>query len=175
MTHPTAGRYTLGVLVQTNYSGVLTIDGVPVAKELGLQGNLKPTAATYAAGSCMIVVATDAPLGAWELRRLAFRALAGMARTGANFGHGSGDYVIAFSSASSVRVPHNSSQPLATYTLLRQEVIGPLFQAAAEATEEAIYNSMLRATTVRGFAGHQSSAISIEELRRVLKKYGRGK
>lgn len=177
-----AGGYTVGVLVQSNFAGILTIDGVPVGKELGTYDymdtpKLYRTPAKPDGGSCMIVVATDAPLDAWELRRLAWRAFAGMARTGATFQQGSGDYVIAFSVGESVRIPHRSFAPTATpatVTLLRQESLGPLFQAVAEATEEAIYNSLLRATTVRGYQGHEDPALPIDELKRILKKYGRG-
>jgi len=133
------------VLVQTNFGGNLTIDGAPVGKELGRKIGRLPLAAE--AGSCMIVVATDAPLDARQLRRLAFRALAGMARTGASFSHGSGDYVIAFSTAESARIPYESGGVTTNLTLVRDDKLSPLFQAVAEATEEAIYNSLLRATT----------------------------
>ena len=166
------GNYTVGVLVQTNFGGILTVDGVPVGKELGryaFKEDVEP-----GSGSCMIVVATDAPLDARELRRLAARALAGMARTGASFSHGSGDYVIAFSTAESVRIPHDSPQPTAQVTLLRDDALSPLFQAVAEATEEAIYNSLLRATSVRGYQNHEAQALPLNELQRILKKYGRG-
>ena len=165
--------YTVGVLVQTNYGGELTIDGVPVGENLGRKVSRSP--AEDHAGSCMIVVATDGPLDARQLRRLAFRALAGMARTGASFSHGSGDYVIAFSTAESVRIPHRSASATLTATLLREDKVSPLFQAVAEATEEAIYNSLLRATTVRGHQGHEAQAIPVEDVKRLLKEYGRGK
>ncbi len=171
-----AGGYTVGVLVQTNYDGILSLDGVPVGEEWGghpysnLQG-----------GSCMIVVATDAPLDARQLRRLAWRAFAGMARTGASFSNASGDYVIAFSVAESVRIRlRNRAQQLRdplwllSETLLADPENSPLFQAVAEATEEAIYNSLLRATTVRGYQGHETQAIPVDEVKRILKKYGRG-
>jgi D-aminopeptidase len=97
-----------------------------------------------------------------------------MARTGASFSHGSGDYVIAFSTAASVRIPHESPVPTASPTLLRDDKLSPLFQAVAEATEEAILNSLLRATTVRGHQNHEAPALPLDELLRVLKKYGRG-
>jgi D-aminopeptidase len=182
-----AGGYTVGVLVQSNFGGILTLDGVPVGKELGHYDyqDMDVNPLRPRTESCMIVLATDAPLDAWELRRVAARALAGMARTGATFQGGSGDYVIAFSAAESVRVPYYrrgvpSSSPggvlperTITRTVVRQERLSPLFQAAAEATEEAIYNSLLRATTVQG-AGHEVPAISIDAVRRILKKYGRG-
>ncbi|MGH9788639.1 MAG: P1 family peptidase, partial [Candidatus Acidiferrales bacterium] len=171
-----AGGYMVGVLVQTNYGGVLSIDGVPVGKERGghAYSDLKD-------GSCMIVVATDAPLDARQLRRLAQRALAGMARTGADFSNASGDYVIAFSVAESVRTRLRSQEQqlsdplwLLSVTLLADPENSPLFQAVAEATEEAIYNSLLRATTVRGHRGREAQAIPVEDVKRILKKYGRG-
>ncbi|MFQ5695541.1 MAG: P1 family peptidase, partial [Terriglobia bacterium] len=163
------GGYTLGVLVQTNYTGVLTVDGVPVGKELGHYAFKR--IAEPGSGSCMIVVATDAPLDARRLKRLARRALAGMARTGASFSHGSGDYVIAFSTAESVRIPYQSALLTTSPTRLRDDRLSPLFQATAEATEEAIYNSLLRATTVRGHRGREVQALPLDELRRVLRKY----
>ncbi len=170
------GGYTVGVLVQTNFSGILTIAGVPVGRELGNFDfqDLDVNASQSRGGSCMIVVATDAPLDARELRRLAWRAFAGMARPGATFQPGSGDYAIAFSVAESVRIPYRSAARTATETILRDDQLGPLFQAVAEATEEAIYNSLLRATTVRGRDGHEAQALSLDELQRILKKYGRG-
>ncbi|PYU11077.1 MAG: aminopeptidase, partial [Acidobacteria bacterium] len=97
------------------------------------------------------------------------------ARTGATFQPGSGDYLIAFSVAESVRIPHHSSARTTEVTLLRHDRLGPLFQAVAEATEEAIYNSVLRATTVRGRDAHVAHALPLDELQRILKKYGRGK
>ncbi len=166
------GGYTVGVLVQTNFGGLLTIDGVPVGKELGryaFKQYVEP-----GEGSCLMVVATDAPLDARQLKRLARRALAGMARTGASFSHGSGDYVLAFSTAESVRIPHQSPSLTTETTRVRDQELSPLLQAAAEATEEAIYNSLLQATSVRGYQGREVRALPLEELRRVLKKYGRG-
>ncbi|HJY85790.1 MAG TPA: P1 family peptidase [Candidatus Acidoferrales bacterium] len=170
-----AGGYIIGVLVQTNFAGILAVDGVPVGKELGGYDyqDLDVNGIKPGSGSCMIVVATDAPLDAHELARLSRRALAGMARTGATFQPGSGDYVVAFSVAESVRIAHSVSAGTGTVTLLRQDKLGPLFEAAAEATEEAIYNSVLRATTVRGHQGHEARALPIDQLRRILKKYGR--
>lgn len=188
------GGYTIGVLVQSNFPGILTIDGVPVGRELGNYDfqDSDVNAAMKHRESCMIVVGTDAPMDAWGLRRLATRALAGLARTGATLQGGSGDYVIAFSTAESVRVPYfrggspgaypggvaEMKKALAERTttrpVMKQERLSPLFQAVQETTEEAIYNSVLRASTVRG-SGHEERAISIEEVQRILKKYGRGK
>jgi D-aminopeptidase len=173
----TLGGYTVGVLVQSNFAGILTMDGVPVGKELGSYDfqDVDVNAAKAGGGSCMIVVATDAPLDARQLQRLGRRAFAGMARTGATFQPGSGDYVIAFSVAESVRIAHRGSALASTAALLRDDRLGPLFQAVAEAAEEAIYNSLLRATTVSGRDGHEARALSIDEVQRILKKYGRGK
>jgi len=174
-----AGGYIVGVLVQTNFGGDLTIDGVPVGKELGRK--VSRSSAEAEAGSCMIVVATDAPLDSRQLQRLARRAFAGMARTGASFSNASGDYAIAFSVAESARIRLRSSAQqlsdplwLISVTLLADPENSPLFQAVAEATEEAIYNSLLRATTVRGYQGHEAQAIPVDEVKRLLKKYGRG-
>lgn len=154
------GGQTIGVLVQTNFGGILTIDGVPVGKELG-QYYLREELSGPQGGSCMIVVATDAPIDARQLRRLARRATVGLARTGWSAQHGSGDYVIAFTVADK------------SAALLPDEALSRLFQAVAEATEEAVYNSLLRATTIRGREGHEVQAIDIERLREILKKYGR--
>ncbi|MGH9804324.1 MAG: P1 family peptidase, partial [Candidatus Acidiferrales bacterium] len=175
-----AGGYTVGVLVQPNYGGDLTMDGVPVGRELSRKVSRLSTEA--APGSCMIVVATDAPLDSRQLRRLAWRAFAGMARTGASFSNGSGDYAIAFSVAAAVRIRLRSqaeqlSDPLwlLSVTLLADPENSPLFQAVAEATEEAIYNSLLRATTVRGFQGREAHELDIPRLEEILKKFGRAR
>ncbi len=161
------GGHTVGVLVQTNFDGILKIDGVPVGKELGrhfLKDELTD-------GSCMIVVATDAPLDAHALKRLARRALFGLARTGSAMTHGSGDYVIAFSTSEKVRM-HIDSAGLQSQEVLPQRELSPFFQAVMEATEEAIYNSLLRATTVTG-NGRTAEALPIENMKDILRKYGR--
>jgi D-aminopeptidase len=160
------GGYALGVLVQSNFGGVLTMDGVPVGRELG-----RHAFAETSGGSCMIVVATDAPLDARDLRRLAARAVFGLARTGSSYDHGSGDFAIAFSTSPAVRVRHGETS-VRPRALLPSEAVSPLFQAALEATEEAVYNSLLRATTVTG-NGHTAEAIPIERVREVLRTYGR--
>ena len=142
------GGWTVGVLVQTNYGGVLQMDGAPVGRALGryfLQDQLEPRAAD---GSIMIIIGTDAPLSDRNLRRLANRAFAGLARTGAAFSNGSGDYAIAFSTAEAVRRTPERRTAAATMTELPNDQLSPLFVAVAEATEEAIYNSLLKATTV---------------------------
>jgi len=165
-----SSRYVLGVLVQTNFGGVLTIDGVPVGKLLRRHA-FGPSApggngAESADGSCMIVVATDAPLDARDLKRLAARAVFGLARTGSSFSHGSGDYAIAFSTAPGVRTRMGNAAPTAR-TILPSDGVSPLFQAALEATEEAVYNSLFRATTVTG-NGRTADAIPLEAVRGFL-------
>ena len=172
------GAHTLGVLVQANFGGVLTMDGIPVGRELGRYAFGPAEARAEAArpagpasGSCMIVVATDGPLAAHDLERLAARALFGLARTGSSFANGSGDYVIAFSTAEDLRVRHGEERPRAR-TLLPTAALSPLFQAALEATEEAVLNALLRATTVTG-SGHTVEALPIDRLRAVLAKHGR--
>jgi len=168
-------RYTLGVLVQTNFGGVLMVDGVPVGKALGRHafapsraGAAEPATAD---GSCMIVVATDAPLDARDLKRLAARAVFGLARTGSSFSNGSGDYAIAFSTAAETRSRFGERTPQPR-TILPTDGVSPLFEAALEATEEAVYNSLLRATTVTA-NGRTVEALPIDRLRELLKAYGR--
>jgi D-aminopeptidase len=171
--------YTLGVLVQANFGGVLTMDGVPVGKELGRHSFARGhTAAARSPapddhGSCLIVVATDAPLEAGALKRLAARALFGLARTGSSFGNGSGDYAIAFSTARDARFRHGTREALARASL-PTDALDALFEAALEATEEAVYNALLRATTVTG-NGRTVEAIPIERVRDILRRYGRGR
>jgi D-aminopeptidase len=170
------GGYTLGVLVQTNFGGVLTIAGAPVGKELGRHAFAPPPDEPRAAGrpgdgSCMIVVATDAPLTGRDLQRLAARAVFGMARTGASYSNGSGDYAIAFSTSPEARVRPGERAPRPRATL-PPDALSPLFQAALESTEEAIYNSLLRATTAR-HRGQAAEAIPVDRVRAILKKYGR--
>ena len=143
-----SGGYTVGVLVQTNYGGVLTINGAPVGRELRAR---RAGANGSHDGSCMIVIATDAPVDHRTLQRIASRALAGMARTGSSFSNGSGDYVIAFSTAESVR--RRDTRAPRMIEDLANDAASPLFQAVIEATEEAIYNSLFRAVDVSGPRG----------------------
>jgi D-aminopeptidase len=159
----TRGGYTIGVLVQTNFGGIFQIKGVLVQDLLG-QGEPEPSARAKADGSCFVVVATDAPLDARNLKRLAKRALLGIARTGGYYSHGSGDYAIAFSTAREVRIPYRAPGPTQTVTLLRDEQLSPLFLAAAEATEEAILNSLFKAERLEGKDGHVAEALPIEKL-----------
>jgi D-aminopeptidase len=171
---PSAGSgqaYTVGVLAQTNFGGNLTIAGVPVFRLL--QPPRRPAAGPAADGdpadgSCMLVVATDAPLDARDLRRLAARAVFGLARTGSAYSNGSGDFAIAFSTAVDQRSRFNETAARARATL-PTDATSPLFEAALEATEEAVYNSLFQATTVRSAIG-SAEAIPIDKVRELLKK-----
>jgi len=168
------GGYTVGVLVQTNYGGVLTINGAPVGRELGTYSFQEDLDATgnennQEDGSIMMVVASDAPLNARSLDRLAMRAMMGLARTGSFASNGSGDYVIAFSTDPRLRRPRESDAPVAAPFLVNASM-SPLFAAVAEATEEAIYNAIFKATTVTSSRG-SLEAIPVEDLVRVLEKY----
>ncbi len=165
------GGFTVGILVQTNFGGVLTIRGVPFdRKEAGVGGPAATTAANPSGdGSCMIVVATDAPLDARNLERLAKRALLGIARTGGYFSNGSGDYAIAFSTAESVRVANRSTERTRTVTLLRDDAVSPLFQAAAEAAEEAILNSLFKAVKTEGKDGHVAEPLPLDRVKGLLR------
>ena len=163
------GGYTVGVLVQTNFGGVLTIRGLPFDKKEAGIGSPSSAPNPSGDGSCMIVVATDAPLDARNLERLAKRALLGIARAGGYFSNGSGDYAVAFSTAESVRVPHRSAKPTQTVTLLRDDGVSPLFQAAAEAAEEAILNSLFKAVRTEGKDGHIAEALPLDRVRELLK------
>ncbi len=165
------GGYTVGVLVQTNFGGVLTVDGVPVGEELK-KYYLHDVLNENADGSCMIVVATDAPLDARNLERLAMRAFMGLAKTGGIASNGSGDYVIAFSTDSTVRIPFNGP-PKLSQTVLSNDAMSPLFMAAIEATEEAIINSLLAAETMKGKGGRTVEALPVNKLKEILRKYNR--
>lgn len=167
------GGYTVGVLVQTNFGGVLEIDGVPVGKELG-KFSFSNQLLNNVDGSCMIVVATDAPLDHRNLLRLAKRAILGLGKTGGIESNGSGDYVIAFSTAESLRVPYNTvNQQLLNNPLLSNDDMSPLFLAAIEATEEAIINSLFAAKTVAGINGHKAESLPLDKVIPILKKYNR--
>lgn len=188
------GGYTLGVLVQTNFGGLLTINGAPVGRELGKYylkeelGNAPPLGCNAADkhtalspclpnspdGSIIIVIATDAPVDARNLSRLAARAMLGMARTGAAGSNGSGDYAIAFSTAASARI-HFSTEPAGRYSprsvkVLSNDAMSPLFLAVIEATEEAIYNSLFRATTITG-QGHTVESLPLDRTLEILRKH----
>jgi D-aminopeptidase len=169
------GGYTLGVLVQTNFGGVLTIAGAPVGQELGQYYLRKELAQSgngkdEADGSCMIVIATDAPLDARNLKRLAARAWMGMARTGSSGSNGSGDYAIAFSTAQQVRIHSQDKALTRQQEVLTNDSMSPLFEAVIEATEEAIYNSMFKATTTTG-NGHTVEALPMDKVIDILKSH----
>jgi D-aminopeptidase len=161
------GGYRVGVLVQTNFGGVLTMGGAPVGRELG---RYPFAAAGSGDGSCMIVVATDAPLTARDLKRLAARAVFGLGRTGSSYSNGSGDFAIAFSTAPGARL-HAGRGAAAPYEAVTGDALSPLFEMALEATEEAVYNSLLRATSVESAIG-KAEAIPIDRVREILRKYG---
>jgi D-aminopeptidase len=160
---PRSNDYTVGVLAQTNFGGNLTIAGVPVFKLLQ-----PPNRRDSAAGSCMLVVATDAPIDARDLRRLAARAVFGLARTGSSYSNGSGDFAIAFSTSPEMRSRFNETAPHPRQ-VLPTDATSPLFEAALEATEEAVYNSLFQATTVTSRFG-RAEAIPIDKVRDLLKK-----
>jgi len=161
--------YTVGVLAQTNFGGNLVIAGVPIFRTLTPPRTRGAAAANdNGDGSCMLVVATDAPLDARDLRRLAARAVFGLGRTGSSYSNGSGDFAIAFSTAPEMRSRFNETAPRAR-TVLPPDAASPLFEAALEATEEAVYNSLFQATTVRSANG-TAEAIPIDRVRELLKR-----
>ena len=172
------GGYTVGVLVQSNFGGILQIAGAPVGRELGqysFAGQVRgeeaydPDADVQEWGSIMIVVATDAPLSSRNLERLAARAIMGLSRTGSYASNGSGDYVIAFSTANGVRRGTRGGEH--RVERLANSSMSPLFQAAVEATEEAIYNSLLKAETVTS-NGRTVEALPIDATVEILRRYG---
>ena len=180
------GGYTVGVLVQSNFGGILTINGAPVGRELGqyyLKEQLSGTdhirsgptnlrSSSTADGSVIIVIATDAPIDHRNLQRLAARAMMGLARTGAAGSNGSGDYAIAFSTAADlwIRTGANARTSKSTIALLSNDAMSPLFLAVIEATEEAIYNSLFRATTISG-RGHTAEALPIDRTLEILRRH----
>jgi D-aminopeptidase len=166
-----AGGYTLGVLVQANFGGVLQIAGLPVGLALGqyyLKDTLPPRAAQNPDGSIILVAATDAPLSDRNLRRLAKRLLGGLARTGASLSNQSGDYAIAFSTHHDVRRTPERRASLTKFPELPNDLLSPLFQAAIESAEEAIYNALLRAETMQGYQGHVVEALPVQALRDLI-------
>ena len=167
---PSLGGWTVGVLVQTNFNGVLTVAGVPVGVELGRHA-FRDELAAPERGSCMVVIATDAPLDARQLSRLAARMPMGLARTGAFASNGSGDYAIAFSTHPSCRVP-NGARGVRTVTVLADNDLSPLFLSVVEATEEAVLNSLFTATTTRGFGGHVAEALPVDRVLEILRSHG---
>ncbi len=158
----TRGGYTVGVLVQTNYGGILQINGVPVGQELGRYSFRNNVREYKEDGSCMVVVMTDAPLTSRNLKRLGSRAFAGMMRTGASGSNASGDYVIAVSTAEDLRIPYSSGAIFEEWREIRNDEMDLLFQAAAEATEEAIINSLFAAETTKARNGMTVEALPVE-------------
>lgn len=165
------GSYTIGVLVQANYGGILRIDGVPVGRRLGrydFRSAVEDTAPNDD-GSCMIVIATDAPVSPRNLERMAKRAMLGLARTGSYASNGSGDFVVAFSTQNT-RTGNASPRP---DSLLPNSAMSPLFLGTVEATEEAVYNALTAARTVEGRDGHVQEALPLNRLRELLRDAGR--
>jgi D-aminopeptidase len=166
--------YRVGVLVQANYGGILRIDGVPVGRRLGRYDFRSSVEASESErtrddGSCMIVVATDAPVSPRNLERMAKRAMLGLARTGSYASNGSGDFVVAFSTQNK-RTGDASPRP---DTLLPNSAMSPLFLGTVEATEEAVYNALTTATTVEGRDGHTQKSLPLDRLREILHEAGR--
>ena len=168
------GGYAVGVLVQTNYGGVLSMGGAPVGRELGryyLQGVVDDHGGD---GSVVIVIATDAPLSDRNLKRMAHRAFLGIARTGSSMANGSGDYAIAFSTSLAVRRTPERRKAAGTVEDLANDAMSPLFQAVSESTEEAVYNAMLQAVTMSGVDGHRLEAITPAAVQQILHKHALG-
>jgi D-aminopeptidase len=167
----TQGGYTVGVLVQTNFGGMLRIDGAPVGEELS-----DPDQALHRpqgdGGSCMIIIATDAPLSDRNLERLAKRSFLALGRTGSTMSNGSGDYAIAFSTHSGCRIPHSADAGVQTVPVLGNDFMSPLFQAVVEATEESIYNSLFMAEDMKGYRGRETEALPVESTLLILERYG---
>lgn len=163
------GGSTVGVLVQTNFGGVLTIGGAPVGRELGRYSFAPTPNVRSPDGSCMIIVATDAPIDARDLKRLAGRAIFGLARAGSSYSNGSGDFAIAFTTSAEMRARFGDQRPR-TRNVLPPDAMSPLFQAVLEATEEAVYNSLLKATTTESRYG-RADAIPIDRVQEILRKY----
>lgn len=175
---PPLGGWTIGALVQANYGGVLTMDGIPVGRELGRWYLKEHTDRGDADGSVMVVIATDAPLSDRNLTRLAARAMAGLARTGAAFSDGSGDYAIAFATHPGVRRTVERRAHQAIIADWPNDRMSPLFVAAAEAVEEAVLNALTMATTIIGRDGRngrraKAEALDLDALRAVLARHGR--
>jgi len=166
------GGYTIGVLVQSNFGGVLQINGVPIGAELG-QFDFSNKLLNNADGSCMVIIATDAPLDSRNLERLAKRAFLGLGKTGGIASNGSGDYMIAFSTATGLRIPHSTQTKTLNNTILLNDETSPIFMAAIEATEEAIINSLFAAETSIGYKGNKVDALPLEKILPLLKKHNR--
>lgn len=167
------GGYTIGVLVQTNFGGILQINGVPVGIELGKYKFSKVENEYKEDGSCMIVIMTNAPLSPKNLKRLATRAMFGIARTGGTASNSSGEFAIAVSTAKDLRIPYSSGTMFEEFKVLRNDNIDILFEAVIEATEEAIINSLFAAETVTGKYNVKEESLPIDKTIEILKKYNR--
>lgn len=172
------GGWTVGVLVQANFGGILTMDGIPVGEKLGqhdyrdiLSGDPAPEDTPDEEGSIMVVIATDAPVGARNLGRMARRAPLGIGRTGGYMSNGSGDFIIAFSTAE--RIPYGGDGPVRDRPRLANSAMSPLFLGVVEATEEAIYNALLQAATMTGRDGHTVEALPVGEVRALIEARAR--
>ncbi len=164
------GSWTVGVLVQTNFGGVLKINGAPIGVELG-KYYFSDILENSPDGSCMIVVMTDAPLSSRNLKRLAKRAMLGLGKTGGIASNGSGDYVIAVSTAKTLRIPNSLDSSFRDIAVLRNDEMSPLFLAVIESTEEAILNSIFMAKTMTGRDGNSVEALPVPKVLEILKKY----
>ncbi len=165
------GGYTVGVLVQTNFGGILAINGAPVGKEL--KNHYMAQEINHKVdGSCMVVIATDAPLSARNLERLASRSFLALGRVGSFMSNGSGDYAIAFSTNPQCRIPHKPEQEVVNRMELGNDFISPLFLAVVEATEEAIYNSLFMAEDMTGYLGRFMPALPLEQTLEILDRFG---
>jgi len=165
------GGYTVGVLVQTNFGGILAIDGAPVGKELK-NHYMAQQVDHKIDGSCMIIIATDAPLSARSLERLARRSFLALGRVGSFMSNGSGDYAIAFSTSPQRRIAYDPELPVQSRAELGNDFISPLFLAVVEATEEAIYNSLFMAEDMTGYLGRFMPALPLEETLEILDRFG---
>lgn len=164
------GGYTVGVLVQTNFGGILAIDGAPVGKELK-NHYMAQEVDHKIDGSCMVVIATDAPLSARNLERLASRSFLALGRVGSFMSNGSGDYAIAFSTNPHCRIPYKPEQKVVNRVELGNDFISPLFLAVVEATEEAIYNSLFMADDMTGYLGRFMPALPLEQTLKILESF----
>jgi D-aminopeptidase len=167
---PGLGGWTIGVLVQTNFGGVLTVAGVPVGVELGRYA-FKDELEAPERGSCMVVIATDAPLDARQLERLAARTPMGLARVGGFASNGSGDYAIAFTANPACRIA-DGARGTRTAPILADDDLSPLFLAVVESTEEAVLDSLFKATTTKGFEGHEADALPVAKVLDILRRHG---
>lgn len=163
------GGYTIGVLVQSNFGGVLQIDGISVGETLG-KFSFSNQLLNNVDGSCMIVLATDAPIDHRNLLRLAKRAMLGLGKTGGIASNGSGDYVIAFSTATDLRIAHEEKNKVVNRPLLENDEMSPLFMATIEATEEAIINSLFAAKTITGKEGNTAEALPLNRVLPLLNR-----